>query len=236
MKRLMMVVVMVFAGAVVGCHSAQKPMEPPRVPPEQQATAETVPPDILADGPFVVWTRPATMPDWVWKKPQNDEYLYFVGVSTPETYEIKARERAYNDAATTIARYVFTAAGYRWIDVDVGTNAKGSVMIQAIAQKSFFDNVSKSIVRKAYEVESYTRLERERQYGAWVKYYKVYVLFRWPEEQVNDMAKAAAIGAQRDLQKQYEQEVDAIKKKQLEEAMKTLEDIEKNGLDSKMDQ
>ena len=233
MKSLMIGIVAVLAGLVAGCAGGPKATDVPHLP-EQRVAETAVPAEVLADGPFVVWSRPAQMPECVWKKPEDGDYLYFVGVSTPETYEIKARERSYNDAATAISKYVFTAAGYRWIDIDVGTNARGNVMIQAIAQKSFFDNVSKAIVRKAYEIESYTRLERERQYGAWVKYYKCYVLFRWPEEQVRQMTRAAAVGAQRDLQKQHEQEVDAIKKKQLEEAMKTLQEIEKNGLDSKL--
>jgi hypothetical protein len=182
----------------------------------------------------VIWQRPERAPDWLSKTPEDDTYLYFVGMSTPETYEIKARERSYNDAATIISRYIFTAAGYKWVGVDVGSNAHGSVMIQAIAQKSMFENISKAVVSKAYEVENFVQYRRRREYGAWVNYYRYYGLFRWPEAQFAQVAKAAAIGAQKDLQQQYEREVDAVKKQQLEAAMKTLKEIEEKGLDSKV--
>lgn len=182
-------------------------------------------------GPVVVWERPTPAPDWIWKKPEGEGHIFFVGVSTPERYEIKAKERAYNDAATDIARYVFTAAGYRWIDADVGSNAHGKVMIQAIAQKSLYDHFSQSLVRRAYEVENYTRFIREKQYGAWTTYFKRYILFRWSEGEMADLATNAAAQAQEDLRKKYQSEVDAIKKKQLEEATKILDEIQDKGIE-----
>ena len=218
-KVIMSVVLGAMVALPVGCRGTAPAPKPPK-PPKP------------AEYPEVIWQRPTSMPDWVSKTPAGDDFLFFKGISLPDRYESKARERAFNDAAQMISKYIFTAAGYRWVGVDVGTNARGNVMIQAIAQASLFDNISKAIVRNAYELETYTRYERDREYGVLVKYFKVYVLVQWPKAEAVALKDAAVAGALQELQKQHDEEVDAIKKRQLEEAMKTLRKIEETGLEA----
>lgn len=172
--------------AIVGCATA------PRVAP---GTTPTKPERKLVE------QYPEKLPDWIFKTPEDKDYLYFVGMRSDYSGNL---EDAFTDAEQTARRKAAEAISTRVLSIYERARVEGLSSEMEEALKDAFINKAKATIRGALIAEKAYKKEFDPTDGQY--YYTVYVLLKYPKAEF----KRAMMEEVRKQKKQHKNNVNAV--------------------------